>query len=151
MLKLKLLLEKQENMMNQKQAEEKRNKEENENLENKRNSLLLNNEFKTQNTEVPTDGQINDLTKYNFQKNSTNLQMMGFNLNINDVRKEVFNKSKTNKVAISINFNKDKDEILKANKIKVFENSDAEINEKNDLLNNLIGNFLILIFKFFFK
>ena len=143
MLKLKLLLEKQENMMNQKQAEE------NENLENKRNSLLMNNEFKTQNTEVPTDDQINDLTKYNFQKNSTNLQMMGFNLNINNVRKEVFNKSKTNKVAISINFNKDKDEILKANKIKVDENSDAEINEKNDLLNKLIGNFLILIFKFF--
>jgi len=143
MLKLKLLLEKQENMMNQKQAEE------NENLENKRNSLLMNNEFKTQNTEVPTDDQINDLTKYNFQKNSTNLQMMGFNLNINNVRKEVFNKSKTNKVAISINFNKDKDEILKANKIKVDENSDADINEKNDLLNKLIGNFLILIFKFF--
>ncbi len=80
MLKIKLLLEKQENIIREKLAEEKRMKAELENhSENKKNNnLMLNNEFKTtQNNEVPTDDKINDLSKYNFHKLSTNLQMMG--------------------------------------------------------------------------
>ncbi len=75
MLKIKLLLDKQENILREK-IEEKRTHDEKDCSDNKR---FLPNELKTtQNTEVPTDDQINDLSKYNFHKNTTNLQSMGF-------------------------------------------------------------------------
>jgi len=119
MLKIKLLLEKQENLIREK-LELKRIKEENERTENKKNMLLLHNELKiTQNTEVPNDDQINDLTKYNFQKNSTNLQKMGGHSNDNRE-------------------NDDDDCNIIKNKISC-ENSD-ELNEMNEVFDNLIGN-----------
>lgn len=74
MLKIKLLLEKQERLM----SENKIN-EENEIYSINKNDIKL-----TQNTEVPPDDKINDLTKYNFHKNPTNLQSMGSNGYINN-------------------------------------------------------------------
>lgn len=135
MLKIKLLLEKQENILKEKQAEEKRIKEEKENAEQKKNLLFLNNEFKiSHNTEVPTDDQINDLTKYNFQKNSTNLQTMGFNFNNNLIIATKANEhTKSNQNGIDAYYNKDNTNNRKANQIKYEENIDFQFNDKGNL------------------
>lgn len=134
MFKIKLLLEKQENIMLEKSAEEKRIKQEKENEDNKKLTLMLNNEFKTtQNTEVPMDDQINDLSKYNFQKNSTNLQMMGSDLNKNI--------SKTNQIFNKISF--------KNRGIDDFggdENAVSEVDKRKQEIDHLIGDFIVYKF-----
>lgn len=151
MLKLKLLLEKQEKLMREKFAEESREKEEKGNRENKKLIFLQNNELKnTQNTEVPADDQINDLTKYNFQKNSTNLQMMGSQINthvkLNDMN---LNKSRTSQFENKINLRdlKGSDVFVKLNEKNFEENTDgADFNERSEVFENLIGNLINIYF-----
>ena len=130
MLKIKNLLEKQKNINNEKIS----NLEE---FENKKTEIKI-----TQNTEVPTDDQINDLTKYNFQKNSTNLQTMGGS------QKNSIIKTKAYQSYVKVNQNKEEKK-SKKNLDEILENKDLKEKKeiKSPFIKSLSKNNLNLISK----
>jgi len=131
MLKIKLLLEKQENLMRERIAEDNRIKEEKEFYDYKK--CLINELKTTQNTEVPTDDQINDLTKYNFHKNTTNLQSKGFGQNNSFYpNEEYFNKKNPHLNILNKNLNKDDNSKITINN-KNNNKKENELNEKKEI------------------